>query len=112
RIAADWQDLLAVSWRRLTPRRRQSKGDQALKAPPTIRGLALALACLCAGAMAWGEGVRTNPMNYDPQVQAAYASFHNLDFADAVARFERFHEEHPRNPQATAYLLNAVVFQE
>src|SRR6185437_983623 len=27
-------------------------------------------------------------------------------------RFERFHEEHPGDPQATAYLLNAVIFQE
>lgn len=81
-------------------------------ASPCIRGLALMLALACAGAMAWGDAVDTNPMNYDPQVQAAFASFHNLDFADAVARFQRFHEEHPGDPQATAYLLNAVVFQE
>lgn len=81
-------------------------------ASPCIRGLALILALLCAGVMAWCETVDTNLMNYDPQVQAAFASFHNLDFADAVARFQRFHEEHPGDPQATAYLLNAVVFQE
>ena len=83
-----------------------------MRASPGIRGLALVLALLCVGAVAWGEAIDTNPMNHDPQVQAAFTSFHNLDFADAVARFERFHEEHPRNPQATAYLLNAVVFQE
>jgi tetratricopeptide (TPR) repeat protein len=29
-----------------------------------------------------------------------------------VARFERYHSEHPGDPQATAYLLNAVLFQE
>lgn len=82
------------------------------KASSRMRGLVVALVLLCAGAVARGEVVDTNPMNYDPQVQAAYAAFHNLDFADAVERFERYHLEHPGDPQATAYLLNAVVFQE
>ena len=72
----------------------------------------LALALLCAGGRAWGTEVATNPMNYDPQVREAYQDFYNLDYAGAVSRFERFHEEHPGDPQATAYLLNAVVFQE
>jgi hypothetical protein len=35
-----------------------------------------------------------------------------LDYSAAVVRFERFHEAHPGDPQATALLLNAVVFQE
>lgn len=83
------------------------------KASLGMRGWILALALLCAGGMVRGEEVvDTNPMNYDPQVQAAYASFHNLDFSDAVRRFERYHEEHAGDPQATAYLLNAVIFQE
>lgn len=82
------------------------------KASLGMRGWVLALVLLCAGRTARGEIVDTNPMNNDPQVQAAFASFHNLDFADATARFERFHHEHPGDPQATAYLLNAVVFQE
>lgn len=82
------------------------------KAPLRKRGLTLALALMCGGGMARGQAVDTNPMNYDPQVQAAFASFHNLDLADAVARFERYHQEHPGDPQATAYLLNAEVFQE
>ena len=83
-----------------------------MKASVGIGGLALMLALLCAAAIARGETANTNPMNYDPLVRAAFASFHNLDFADAVSRFENYHEEHPGNPQATAYLLNAVVFQE
>ena len=56
--------------------------------------------------------VDTNPMNYDPQVRAAYDRFYNLDYPAAVARFERFHAEHPGDPQATAYLVNALIFQE
>jgi len=51
-------------------------------------------------------------MNYDPQVRDAYQHFYNLDYPAAVAEFEKFHQEHPGDPQATAYLLNAVVFQE
>jgi len=56
--------------------------------------------------------VHTNPMNYDPQVRAAYDRFYNLDYPDAVERFQKFHAAHPGDPQATAYLLNALIFQE
>lgn len=77
-----------------------------------IRDLMLLLALLWAGGRAWAEDVSTNPMNYDPQVQAAFADFHNLDFPGAVERFQRYHQEHPGDPQATAYVLNAEVFQE
>lgn len=56
--------------------------------------------------------VSTNPMNYDPRVREAYQHFYDLDYAGAVERFERFHEQHPGDPQATAYLLDAVIFQE
>ena len=51
-------------------------------------------------------------MNDDPQVREAFQHFYNLDFPGAVSRFERFHSQHPGDPQATAYLLEAVVFQE
>jgi len=56
--------------------------------------------------------VHTNPMNYDPQVRAAYDRFYNLDYPGAVERFQQFHQAHPGDPQATAYLLNALIFQE
>jgi tetratricopeptide (TPR) repeat protein len=51
-------------------------------------------------------------MNYDPQVRAAYERFYNLDYPGAVERFQQFHVAHPGDPQATAYLLNALIFQE
>lgn len=56
--------------------------------------------------------VHTNSLNLDPQVQQAYHAFYLLDYPDAVARFDRFHEEHPGDPQATTMFLNAVLFQE
>jgi hypothetical protein len=58
------------------------------------------------------DSVDTNPMNNDPQVREAYQHFYDLDYPGAVARFEHFHQEHPGDPQATAYLLNAVIFEE
>lgn len=56
--------------------------------------------------------VHTNPMNFDPQVKEAYHFFYLLDYPEAVQRFERFHQEHPGDPYATAMLLDAEVFQE
>jgi hypothetical protein len=72
----------------------------------------LAAALLCAAGSAWASGVDTNPMNYDPQVRAGFKDYYNLNYTGAVERFEQFHAEHPGDPQATAYLLNAVIFQE
>ena len=65
---------------------------------------------LCGAALA--ATVDTNPMNYDPQVRAAYERFYNLDYPAAVARFEQIHAAHPGDPQATAYLVNVLIFQE
>jgi len=45
-------------------------------------------------------------------VREAFDHFYNLDYAGAVERFERFHAAHPGDPQGTAMLLDAVLFQE
>lgn len=68
--------------------------------------------CLALSGSAWAAPVDTNPMNYDPEVRAAFNDFYNLNYAGAVERFERYRSEHKGDPQATAYLLNAVIFQE
>ena len=67
---------------------------------------------LCLGLAAWAAPVHTNPLNYDPQVREAFEHYYNLDYPGAVERFERFHAQHPGDPQATALLLNALIFQE
>jgi len=61
---------------------------------------------------AWAAPAHTNPMNLDPQVRAAYDAFYNLSFPAAVARFEQFRAAHPGDPQASAYLLDALIFEE
>jgi len=63
-------------------------------------------------AAGWASEVHSNPLNRDPLVRDAYVHFYDLDFPGAVDRFERFHAQHPDDPQATALLLNAEIFQE
>jgi tetratricopeptide (TPR) repeat protein len=60
----------------------------------------------------WASGVHTNPLNNDPLVKDAFEHFYLLDYPGAVERFERFHAEHPGDPQPTVLLLDAILFQE
>ena len=62
--------------------------------------------------LAAAAGVHTNPLNNDPQVRAAYDAFYNLNYPVAVARFQQIRAAHPGDPQASAYLLDAFIFQE
>ena len=77
-----------------------------------MRVLAWGAALLCCASLACAGDVHTNPLNNDPQVRAAYERFYNLDYPGAVTLFEEFRAAHPGDPQATAYLLNALIFQE
>ena len=56
--------------------------------------------------------VHTNALNHDPLVREAYQHFYDLDYPGAVQRFEHVRSLHPGDPQATALLLNAELFQE
>ena len=76
------------------------------------RGLACGLVLLVTVGFGWAGGVHTNPLNRDPLVHEAYEHFYNLDYPGAVELFERFHEAHPGDPQATVLLLDAMLFQE
>lgn len=77
-----------------------------------MRGWICGTVLLGAAVAGWASDVHTNPLNRDPLVQEAFVHYYNLDYAGAVERFERFHAAHPGDPQATALLLNAVLFQE
>jgi len=70
------------------------------------------LALLFATCACWATEVHTNPLNHDPLVREAYDRFYQLDYTGAVSRFEKFQKLHPGDPQATALLLNAVLFQD
>jgi len=79
-----------------------------------VRGWMVAVAVIFSAVFeGWaGAPVHTNPMNFDPQVKEAYHFFYLLNYPAAVERFQRFHQEHPGDPYATAMLLDAEVFQE
>jgi len=72
------------------------------------------IAVLLCGTAVGSPATRghTNPLNFDPLVQDAFHHFYLLDYPAAVERLERFHSQHPGDPQATALLLDAVLFQE
>ncbi len=70
------------------------------------------MALVGAAGLGWASPVHTNPLNRDPLVREAFVHFYDLDYAGAVERFERFHASHPGDPQGTALLLDAVLFQE
>jgi tetratricopeptide (TPR) repeat protein len=72
----------------------------------------LATMLLAAGAACWAAAAHTNPLNNDPLVKEAFEHFYLLDYPGAVERFEHFHALHPGDPQPTALLLEALLFQE
>ena len=70
--------------------------------------LLLISAAVCAGA----DTVHTNPLNLQPGVQEAFQHFYSMDYDDALDRFEKIQSEHPNDPIATGYVLDAVLFRE
>jgi tetratricopeptide (TPR) repeat protein len=72
----------------------------------------LLLILMGSGSFCRAADVHTNPLNNDPLVKEGFEHFYLLDYPGAVERFSRFHEQHPGDPQPTALLLEAEVFQE
>jgi tetratricopeptide (TPR) repeat protein len=77
-----------------------------------MRAVVCALVLLAAAGVGRADDVDTNPINREPLVREAYQHFYNLDYPGAIERFQRVQAEHPGDPQATAMLLDAVIFQE
>lgn len=58
------------------------------------------------------EAVDTNPLNRQSEVRDAFQQFYSMNYDDAITRFQRIRSEHPGDPIATDYLLDAVLFRE
>ena len=91
----------------------RQEGDSTLRLGPIWkRGLSLLIAGMALGGAASAAGVHTNPLNNDPLVKEAFDRFYQLDYAGAVDRLRQFHAMHPGDPEGTAMLLDAELFQE
>ena len=56
--------------------------------------------------------IHAHPLHQDAQVREAYQHFYILDYPAAVSILEKVQSAHPGDPGATAFLLEACVFQE
>ena len=61
---------------------------------------------------AFAAQVDTDPLNHDSQVREAFYRFYIMDYAGAIAGFEKVQSAHPDDPIATDYLLYTRLFQE
>src|SRR6185437_12521871 len=68
--------------------------------------LLLSLALPTFAAVKAPNGTDTNPLNLEPEVQAAYQHFYNLDYDTAQTLFEKIAAEHPTDPMAAGYVMN------
>jgi tetratricopeptide (TPR) repeat protein len=80
--------------------------------PSWIRNCGCALVLLAMAGLGWANGVRTHPLHYDPLVREGYQRFYIQDYPGAIHLFERVRAAHNGDPEATAILLEAEVFQE
>ncbi len=83
-----------------------------LQAHPGIVAGFCALVLLPGSLRVHAETVDTDPLNRQPAVQEAFLRVYSMDYDDAIAQFEKIQGEHPGDPIATDYLLDAVLFSE
>lgn len=69
-------------------------------------------AFLLMSRCARAEKVDTDPLNREPDVQEAFQHFYSMDYDAALFRFEKIQKDHPGDPMASAYVLDAVIFRE
>src|SRR5580704_14160846 len=73
---------------------------------------------LCAHAVAQAAGQSAHPSavansaEHDPQVEAAFGHFYNLEYDRAIQEFEKVMDRHPGDPSAVNHLLTTVLMRE
>ncbi len=109
RFFFDYSRLLA-SFRAL--RRLQPRAPLRWVGMCVLMILLLTVALPTFGVVKAPNGTDTDPLNLEPDVQAAYQRFYDLDYSTAQTLFEKIAAEHPTDPMATGYVLNNAVFRE
>jgi hypothetical protein len=74
------------------------------------------LLCSPTVAQAAGQGAlasaAANSAEHDPQVEAAFGHFYNLEYDRAIQEFEKVLDRHPGDPAAVNHLLTTVLMRE
>jgi hypothetical protein len=74
------------------------------------------LLCSPTVAQAAGQGAlasaAANSAERDPQVEAAFGHFYNLEYDRAIQEFEKVLDRHPGDPAAVNHLLTTVLMRE
>ena len=89
-------------------------GEQSLKARsiPGCQSVAILLAFGCCFVARGERAPSTAALNRTEPVRQAFAAFYNMNYPVALERFGAIRAEHPGDPLATDYVLDATLFQE
>ena len=83
---------------------------RSLQIGTILLGAAAVLAATVPSATA--AEIHGDALRDDPTVREAYQHFYELDYPDCIRLFEKVQAAHPGAPDATAFLLEARVFEE
>lgn len=72
----------------------------------------ITLLALLSTLAASAQPVDTDPLNRDPLVQEGFQRFYLMDYAGALAAFDKVQAANPSNPIATDYVLYVTLFRE
>ena len=76
----------------------------------------LFLLCLFWGLSLWADGEAQSRSSalprHDPQAEAAFDHFYNMDYDRATQEFEKIVEKHPDDPFAANHLLSVVLMHD
>jgi len=84
-------------------------GEKALCCLVIFCVLSVQVAAQAAGAL---PSAASSSGEHDPQVEAAFDHFYNLEYDRAIQEFEKVLARHPADPSAVNHLLTTVLMRE
>ena len=79
---------------------------------PEIKIAAILIAVLCALAAAQTAKAPSISVFREPQVEAAFEHFYNMDYDRATQEFDKILDKNPNDPTAVNHLLTSVLMHE
>src|SRR5271168_1693506 len=84
-------------------------GEKALCCLVIFCVLSVQVAAQAAGAL---PSAASSSGEHDPQVEAAFGHFYNLEYDRAIQEFEKVLDRHPSDPSAVNHLLSTILMRE